>query len=76
MSRASTRSETTTRLLACGAAAGPLFVVAELVQDRTRADVDPAQQPLSLLSLGDPVLAARVVARTPARPRPHSAAER
>ena len=43
----------TTRLLACGAAAGPLFLVAVLAQDLFRPGVDPAQQPLSLLSLGD-----------------------
>ena len=53
VSRRAARSRATTRLLACGAAAEPLFVVAVLVQDGTRAGLDPAQQPLSLLSLGD-----------------------
>ncbi|MGP3955842.1 DUF998 domain-containing protein [Nonomuraea sp. 3N208] len=43
----------TRALLACGAVAGPLFIVLVLIQDYTRPGFDPRRQPLSLLSLGD-----------------------
>jgi hypothetical membrane protein len=43
----------TRALLACGAVAGPLFLLVVIVQDYTRAGFDPRQHPLSLLSLGD-----------------------
>ncbi|GAA0839525.1 DUF998 domain-containing protein [Streptosporangium amethystogenes subsp. fukuiense] len=43
----------TRALLACGALAGPLFIVLVLIQDYTRPGIDPRRQPLSLLSLGD-----------------------
>lgn len=41
------------RLLACGAVAGPLFLIIVLIQDYTRSSVEPRRQPLSLLTLGD-----------------------
>jgi hypothetical protein len=41
------------KLLMCGAVAGPLFVVVGLVQALTRTGFDPAEHPISLLSLGD-----------------------
>lgn len=40
-------------LLACGVAAGPLFVGLTLVQAATREGFDPVVHPLSLLSLSD-----------------------
>ena len=40
-------------LLACGAVAGPLFIVVGLTQALTRAGFDPVKHPLSLLSVGD-----------------------
>jgi hypothetical protein len=40
-------------LLACGAVAGPLFIVVALAQAFTRSEFDLARHPLSLLSLGD-----------------------
>ena len=40
-------------LLACGAAAGPLFIVVALIQAVTRTGFDAAKHPLSLLSVGD-----------------------
>jgi hypothetical protein len=40
-------------LLACGVAAGPLFIVVALVQMVARDGFDPARHPLSLLSNGD-----------------------
>jgi Protein of unknown function (DUF998) len=43
----------TTRLLACGIVAGPLFLAAWLLQALTRDGFDPSRQPLSLLSLGE-----------------------
>jgi len=49
---AHSRPGRTEALLACGAAAGPLFIATVLVQDYTRAGVDPREQPLSLLTLG------------------------
>jgi hypothetical protein len=42
----------TKRLLACGAVAGPLFVVTLLVQGATRAQYDPMRHPGSSLALG------------------------
>jgi hypothetical protein len=48
------REQSLTRaLLACGAVAGPLFLLVVIVQDYTRAGFDPRQHPLSMLSLGD-----------------------
>jgi Protein of unknown function (DUF998) len=43
----------TTRLLACGIVAGPLFLAAWLLQALTRDGFDPSRHPLSLLSLGE-----------------------
>lgn len=43
----------TTRLLACGIVAGPLFPAAWLLQAFTRDGFDPSRHPLSLLSLGE-----------------------
>jgi hypothetical protein len=40
-------------LLRCGAIAGPLFILAALIQDYTRPGYDPRLQLLSLLALGD-----------------------
>ncbi len=54
---ANVRSEATTRLtramLAAGIVAGPLFIVASLVQVLTRQGFDLTRQPISMLSLGD-----------------------
>jgi hypothetical protein len=49
--RAPTRQ--TTRLLASGVVAGPLFLAAWLLQAFTRDGFDPTRHPLSLLSLGE-----------------------
>jgi hypothetical protein len=46
-------SDTTTRLLVCGAIAGPLFVVVFLIEGATRADYNPLRHPVSSLALGD-----------------------
>ena len=43
----------TKAFLTCGAIAGPLFVVAFLVEGATRADYDPLCHPVSSLALGD-----------------------
>jgi hypothetical membrane protein len=43
----------TTALLACGAIAGPLFVVVFLIEGATRADYNPLRHPVSSLALGD-----------------------
>jgi len=43
----------TTRLLACGIVAGPLFLAVWLIQAFTREGFDPTYHPLSLLSLGN-----------------------
>jgi len=43
----------TQMLLACGAVAGPLFIVVALTQALTRAGFDPVKHPASLLSVGD-----------------------
>lgn len=40
-------------LLGCGAAAGPLFIAAGLIQAATRTGFDPVKHPVSLLSVGD-----------------------
>lgn len=48
-----TASAWTRRLLACGALAGPLFVVTFLVAGATRAHYDPLRHPVSSLELGD-----------------------
>jgi hypothetical protein len=45
-------TRTTPPLLAAGAAGGPVFVAAVLVQAYTRDGFDPARHPLSSLSLG------------------------
>lgn len=45
-------SPATRRLLACGAVAGPLFIVTVLAQDFTRPGFDPRIHLLSQLSLG------------------------
>ena len=47
-------SATLTRtLLACGAVAGPVFIVVAVLQGFLRAGFDFVERPLSLLSLGD-----------------------
>lgn len=43
----------TRRLLACGAAAGPIYLVVGLAQALTREGFDMTRHPLSMLSLGD-----------------------
>ncbi len=43
----------TKTLLVCGAVAGPLFVVAFVVEGATRAGYDPVRYPVSLLAVGD-----------------------
>jgi hypothetical protein len=43
----------TKTLLACGVMAGPLFVIAFLVEGATRANYDPLRHPVSSLALGD-----------------------
>jgi hypothetical membrane protein len=43
----------TKALLACGAIAGPLFVLVFLLEGATRADYDPLRHPVSSLALGD-----------------------
>jgi hypothetical protein len=47
-----TTTNATRALLACGVAAGPLFVVVGLLQMLSRDGFDPTRHPLSLLSLG------------------------
>lgn len=42
----------TRKLLVCGLVAGPLFVIAFLVQGATRAHYDPLRHPVSSLALG------------------------
>jgi hypothetical protein len=44
---------TTRKLLACGVIAGPLFVVAFIVEGATRANYNPLRHPVSSLELGD-----------------------
>ena len=46
-------SKATRALLACGVAAGPLFITVVVIQELTRAGFDPRKHPLSMLSLGD-----------------------
>ena len=48
-----TRTIKTKALLFCGVIAGPLFVVAFLVEGATRAHYDPLRHPVSSLALGD-----------------------
>jgi hypothetical protein len=48
------RVRTTRALLACGAAAGPAFIVVGVAQAALRPGFDPVKHPLSLLSVGDP----------------------
>ena len=43
----------TRTLLACGALAGPLFVLAAFLEGATRAHYDPLRHPVSSLELGD-----------------------
>lgn len=43
----------TRMLLGGGAAAGPIFIAAGLIQAATRTGFDPVEHPLSLLSVGD-----------------------
>jgi hypothetical protein len=43
----------TSKLLLCGAIAGPLFLLTLLIQDYTVPGFDPRLDLLSLLSLGD-----------------------
>jgi hypothetical protein len=47
-------ARTTRALLACGAVAGPLFVVVAFGQAFARTGFDLARHPVSMLSLGDP----------------------
>jgi len=47
-----TNTNLTRALLACGVAAGPLFIVVALAQAFTRSGFDPSHHPPSLLSLG------------------------
>ena len=46
------KSAKTKRLLACGAIAGPLFVLVFLVEGASRASYDPLRHPVSSLALG------------------------
>ena len=48
-----TKTINTKTLLVCGVIAGPLFVVAFLVEGATRAHYDPLRHPVSSLALGD-----------------------
>ena len=43
----------TKALCVCGVVAGPLFTVAWIVEDATRANYDPLRYPISSLSIGD-----------------------
>ncbi len=43
----------TKALLGCGVIAGPLFVVAFLIEGATRADYDPLRHPVSSLAFDD-----------------------
>ena len=53
MKTATRTTATTPALLACGVAAGPLFVAVAVAQVLTRHGFDLSRHPLSLLSLGD-----------------------
>src|SRR5262245_50109526 len=46
-------AKSTRNLLACGVAAGPLYILVGAAQALTRAGFDPTRHPLSLLSNGD-----------------------
>ena len=51
--REATRHDVVTRrLLWCGVAAGPLFLLTALAEGATRADYDPLRHPVSSLALG------------------------
>ena len=53
--REATRHDVVTRrLLWCGVAAGPLFLLTALAEGATRADYDPLRHPVSSLALGPP----------------------
>jgi hypothetical protein len=43
----------TTVLLVCGAIAGPLFIVAFMIEGATRADYNPLRHPVSSLAIGE-----------------------
>lgn len=47
------QQQLTRALLACGMLAGPLFLLAVIIQDYTRPGFDPRVHPLSMLSLGE-----------------------
>ena len=47
------RTVVTKTLLACGAIAGPLFVLVFLLEGATRTNYDPLRHPVSSLALGD-----------------------
>ena len=47
------RTVVTKTLLACGAIAGPLFVLVFLLEGATRANYDPLRHPVSSLAFGD-----------------------
>src|SRR5262249_10183346 len=53
MTTAAQREAVASRLLACGAAAGPLFTLAWLVEGATRAGYDPLRHPVSSLAIGE-----------------------
>jgi Protein of unknown function (DUF998) len=53
MEAARTRGTLTSLLLWCGVIAGPVFVVAFLIEGATSPGYDPMRLPVSLLSLGD-----------------------
>ena len=63
---------TTTALLVCGAIAGPLFVVAFLIEGATRADYNPLRHPVSSLALGDD---GEVELEAPQNPEPAASPE-
>ncbi len=46
-------SRVTSRLLACGAVAGPLFVAVFTAEGATRKSYDAMREPVSALALGD-----------------------
>lgn len=51
--RAASPTASTSRLLACGIVAGPLYLAVALIHAFTRDGFDPSYHPISLLSLGD-----------------------
>jgi hypothetical protein len=53
--REATRHDVVTRrMLWCGVAAGPLFLLTAVAEGATRADYDPLRHPVSSLALGPP----------------------